>query len=168
MARLRRETTNPNDIASRRWWRDGLSRAILMGVRSTARSKSVPRITRRRLKDYVRQGLRARQIEDRRSVGDIDAATLGAMLDQVFGALPAKGNAGRSRPAPCTRLGRAIDVDLKVPQAVLRFGGPASRARIRISSRPIIVNHILGGGSFSSRLYREVREKRGLVYGVYS
>ena len=31
-----------------------------------------------------------------------------------------------------------------------------------------IVNHILGGGSFSSRLYREVREKRGLAYGVYS
>ena len=29
-----------------------------------------------------------------------------------------------------------------------------------------IVNHILGGGSFSSRLYREVREKRGLAYGV--
>jgi predicted Zn-dependent peptidase len=31
-----------------------------------------------------------------------------------------------------------------------------------------IVNHILGGGSFSSRLYREVREKRGLAYSVYS
>ena len=30
-----------------------------------------------------------------------------------------------------------------------------------------IVNHILGGGSFSSRLYREVREKRGLAYSVY-
>ena len=29
-----------------------------------------------------------------------------------------------------------------------------------------LVNHILGGGSFSSRLYREVREKRGLAYGV--
>ena len=30
-----------------------------------------------------------------------------------------------------------------------------------------IVNHILGGGSFSSRLYQEVREKRGLAYSVY-
>jgi zinc protease len=29
-----------------------------------------------------------------------------------------------------------------------------------------IVNHILAGGSFSSRLYTEVREKRGLAYGV--
>ena len=31
-----------------------------------------------------------------------------------------------------------------------------------------VVNHILGGGSFTSRLYDEVREKRGLAYGVYS
>ena len=30
------------------------------------------------------------------------------------------------------------------------------------------MNHILGGGSFSSRLYREVREERGLAYSVYS
>ena len=27
---------------------------------------------------------------------------------------------------------------------------------------------MLGGGSFNSRLYEEVREKRGLAYGVYS
>jgi len=31
-----------------------------------------------------------------------------------------------------------------------------------------LVNYVLGGGSFSSRLYEEVREKRGLAYGVYS
>src|SRR5262249_57474477 len=34
--------------------------------------------------------------------------------------------------------------------------------------RAYVVNDILGGGSFSSRLYREVREKRGLAYGIYS
>ncbi len=32
----------------------------------------------------------------------------------------------------------------------------------------MVVNHILGGGSFTSRLFQEVREKRGLTYSVYS
>jgi zinc protease len=31
-----------------------------------------------------------------------------------------------------------------------------------------LVNHILGGGTFSSRLYSEIREKRGLTYGIGS
>ncbi len=32
----------------------------------------------------------------------------------------------------------------------------------------MVVNHILGGGAFTSRLFQEVREKRGLTYSVYS
>jgi zinc protease len=31
-----------------------------------------------------------------------------------------------------------------------------------------LANHILGGGGFTSRLMREIREQRGLTYGVYS
>ncbi|MEL6873805.1 MAG: insulinase family protein, partial [Pseudomonadota bacterium] len=31
-----------------------------------------------------------------------------------------------------------------------------------------VMNHILGGGGFASRLMEEVREKRGLAYSVYS
>ena len=101
-------------------------------------------------------------------VGDIDAETLGELLDRVFGALPAKGDsrAGRRR-RDARRLGRRIVVDLDVPQAVVTLRRRrASRARIRISWPAYVVNHILGGGSFSSRLYEEVREKRGLAYGV--
>ncbi|MDQ6980320.1 MAG: pitrilysin family protein [Ghiorsea sp.] len=32
----------------------------------------------------------------------------------------------------------------------------------------LVLNHMLGGGGFGSRLMEEIREKRGLVYGVYS
>ncbi len=57
-------------------------------------------------------------------------------------------------------------IGLDVPQAVVTFGGPGLARNDPDFMAGYIVNHILGGGSFSSRLYREVREKRGLAYGV--
>ncbi len=63
-------------------------------------------------------------------------------------------------------LGRRIDVSLDVPQSVVDFGGPGIARQDPDFMAAYVVNHILGGGTFSSRLYQEVREKRGLVYGV--
>jgi zinc protease len=63
-------------------------------------------------------------------------------------------------------LGRRTVVDLAVPQAVISFGGPGLARKHPDFMAAFVVNHILGGGSFTSRLYQEVREKRGLAYGV--
>jgi len=65
-------------------------------------------------------------------------------------------------------LGRRNVVDLDVPQAVVTYGGPGLARKDPDFMAGYIVNHILGGGSFSSRLYKEVREKRGLAYGVFN
>ena len=53
-----------------------------------------------------------------------------------------------------------------MPQAVVTFGGQGIARNDPDFMAAYIVNHILGGGSFTSRLYQEVREKRGLAYGV--
>ena len=53
-----------------------------------------------------------------------------------------------------------------LPQTVINFGGPGIGRHDPDFMAAYIVNHILGGGSFSSRLYREVREVRGLAYGI--
>ncbi len=53
-----------------------------------------------------------------------------------------------------------------MPQTVVDFGGPGIARNDPDFMAAYVVNHILGGGSFSSRLYQEVREKRGLVYSV--
>ncbi|MCC6890418.1 MAG: insulinase family protein, partial [Hyphomicrobiales bacterium] len=101
-------------------------------------------------------------------VGDIDAASLGTVLDRVFGALPAKADL---RPVPQANLasvGKTLHVELDVPQTVVNFGGAGIARKDPDFIPAFIVNHILGGGSFSSRLYSEVREKRGLAYSVYS
>ena len=102
-------------------------------------------------------------------VGDIDAETLAGMLDQVFGALAAKADARRRSPTPSRQWARRREViEMAVPQSVAQFGLAPSRARTTISSPPIILNYIIGGGGFSSRLMEEVREKRGLAYSVHS
>ncbi|MGE3146996.1 MAG: M16 family metallopeptidase [Pseudorhodoplanes sp.] len=163
---LRRETTNPNDIASRTWWRLGFPDHPY-GRPLNGTLESVPGITRDDLTEYMRRVF-ARDRLKIGVVGDIDAATLAPLLDRIFGALPAKAD---PRPVPPARLGavgQKVFVELDVPQTVLSFGGLGIARKDPDFIPAFVVNHILGGGSFSSRLYREVREKRGLAYSVYS
>jgi zinc protease len=165
-ARLTRETTSPNDIAGKRWWSTAFPDHPY-GRPVSGTLESVPRIGIDDLRDYTRRVF-ARDNLKIAVVGDIDAAAVGAFLDKVFGALPAKADltpVGAARPEG---LGRRIVVELDVPQAAVTFGGPGIARKDPDFMAAYIVNHILGGGSFSSRLYREVREKRGLAYSVYS
>jgi zinc protease len=101
-------------------------------------------------------------------VGDIDAAALGKLLDNVFGALPAK--AALSPVASTEAKAKAGEklkiIDMNVPQSVARFGLPAMGRSDKDFMAAFVLNTILGGSSFTSRLYQEVREKRGLAYGV--
>ena len=101
-------------------------------------------------------------------VGDIDAPTLAPLLDATFGDLPAKsGFAALNGVAP--RSGPAFRaIAMNVPQTALRFGFKGLERDDPDFVAAYIMNHILGGGSFSSRLYSEVREKRGLSYSVSS
>jgi zinc protease len=163
---LRRETTNPNDIGSRLWWRTAFPEHPY-GRPTNGTLESVPTLTRDDLRDYTRRVF-ARDRLKIAVVGDIDAKTLGPVLDNIFGALPAK---SELQPVPTTKMdsvGKKLFVPLDVPQAVVNFGGVGIPRKDPDFIPAYIVNHILGGGSFSSRLYREVREKRGLAYSVYS
>ncbi len=163
---LRRETTNPNDIGNRLWWRTAFPDHPY-GRPLNGTLESVPLLSRDDLVGYTKRVF-ARDKLKIGVVGDIDAATLGPLLDKVFGALPAKGDRVAVSPVRMDAAGRRVFVDLKVPQAVLNFGGAGIARKDPDFIPAFIVNHIMGGGSFSSRLYKEVREKRGLVYGVYT
>lgn len=102
-------------------------------------------------------------------VGDIAADELAKRLDQIFGALPAGApRALPAEPVPLQGLGKTHVVDLDVPQTVLRFVGPGLMRRDPDFITASVLNHILGGSAFTSRLFLEVREKRGLAYGVSS
>ena len=81
--------------------------------------------------------------------------------------MPAKAELATVASVSPQGLGRRIVIKLDVPQAVVAFGGAGIARKDPDFMAAYIVNHILGGGAFSSRLYQEVREKRGLAYSVY-
>jgi zinc protease len=164
MARLRRETLNPNDMASRNWWATAFP-GHPYGLPVNGTLESVPTITIDDLKSYTRRAL-ARDNVKIAIVGDIDAETAGKLIDRTFGALPEKADLKPVAPAVPQGLGRRIVIPLDVPQAVVNYGRLGIARSDPDFMAAYIVNHILGGGAFSSRLYAEVREKRGLAYGI--
>lgn len=101
------------------------------------------------------------------AVGDITPEALGAMLDTLLGDLPATG-APMPGPAPMNLTGGTSVVDFDTPQSVVVFGAPGIKRHDPDFFPAYVLNQIVGGSGFSSRLMIEVREKRGLTYGAYS
>ncbi len=161
---LRRETVSPTDLASRNWWATAFP-GHPYGRPVEGTLESLPRITVEELRSYSTRVL-ARDTLKVAIVGDVDAQTAGTLLDRTFGSLPARASLDPVSRVAAQGLGRRIVVKLDVPQAAVSFGGPGVSRNDPDFMAAYIVNHILGGGSFSSRLYREVREKRGLAYGI--
>jgi zinc protease len=162
---LKRELKSPTDLAALRWWSTAFA-GHPYGLPVGGTLETVPTITIGDLKAYADRVLTRDNLKVA-IVGDIDAAAAKAMLDRVFGALPAKGQLTALQPTLVQGLGQRINVDLDVPQTVIDFGGTGIARNDPDFFAAYLVNDILGGGSFSSRLYREVRLKRGLVYSVY-
>ena len=100
-------------------------------------------------------------------VGDITPEELGPMLDSLLGDLPETG-APMPPMADVSLPGGMTVVDFPVPQSVALFGQKGISQSDPDFFAALILNQVLGGGGFQSRLMDEVREKRGLTYGVYS
>ena len=128
-------------------------------------TESVIAITTDDLRDYFGRMI-ARNNLKIAVVGAIDAETLSAMLDEVFGDLPVKANFnGVADVEPA--VGREITVPMAIPQTIIQIAGKGLKRDDPDFIPASIAAYILGGGSFSSRLYDEIREKRGLAYSIY-
>jgi len=163
---LRRANMSPNELASDRWWATAFAgHPYAQPPRGTL--EAVPAITVADLKTFTRNVF-ARDTLKVGIVGNIDAATAGKLIDRVFGTLPAHGALSPVANASPQGLGQKIAIDLDVPQSVLMIGGAGILRKDPDFVAAFVLNHILGGSAFSSRLYKEVREARGLAYSVYS
>jgi zinc protease len=100
-------------------------------------------------------------------VGAIDAETLKQELDWLFGDLPAK---AELTPVPDVepQLDQTVRIDYPLPQTSLQLAYRGIARDDPDFFPALLMNHVLGGGTFTSRLFEEVREKRGLAYGVGS
>lgn len=100
-------------------------------------------------------------------VGDIDAAELSRQLDKAFGALPANPPLPEPPEWNAEMKRRTIVIERPVPQSTVQIVMPGIARNDKDWYAAFVMNHILGGG-LGSRLTTEVREKRGLTYGVSS
>ena len=163
---IRRGSENPRRIANRTLM-ETLFPDHPYGRTSRGTLESVPRIKNVDLKFFVKQRL-ARNNLVIGVVGDITPAQLSDILDDVFGGLPGEASSWKLPTTKAAPANRTIIVGKNIPQSIIRFGHGAVKRDDPDFYAAYVMNYILGGGGFESRLYAEVREKRGLAYSAYS
>ena len=163
---LRRRSTDANSLASERWFQIAFPNHPY-GRPVDGTLTSVPTITRDDLKTFAKRNL-ARSNLRVAVVGDISPEDLGKELDRVFGALPAKADLVPVADVAPKGIGTVEVIPLDVPQSVMLMGTGGLERKDKDFIPAFVLNHILGGSAFSSRLFKEVREARGLAYSVYS
>jgi len=166
LAELSRSSTNPNEIANRRFWATAFPDHPY-GRPSKGTPETVSTITADDLKTYVKSVFAREQLTVG-IVGDLSAEAAGKLIDRVFGDLPGKPMLAPVPGRAIQGLGERIVINLDVPQTVINFGGPGVARDDSDFMAAYIVNHIYGAGTHTSRLYNEVREKRGLAYSIRS
>jgi zinc protease len=155
----------PNALAGKIWWRMNFpgspySRPLL------GTAKTVGAITIDDLKAYPAARFGRDQLKIA-VVGDLTPDELKPLLDKTFGGLPAKVT---EPPAPAEAFpvagGKLLLVKKPVPQSIVLFGQPGLPIGDKDYYTLLVLNNILGGGTFSTRLELAVREDKGLAYSI--
>jgi zinc protease len=102
------------------------------------------------------------------AVGDIDETELGRLLDRAFGSLPLGAPPLLPPEWQPPAKPRTVVVERSVPQSTALMALPGIARDDPDWYGALTLNHILGGSGQQSRLFSEVREKRGLAYGASS
>ena len=159
----RRSLTSPDALAYRNWFE------IAYGDHPYGRStngtpESVAEIEQADVDGFLAQVLTRRGLTVG-VAGDIDPASLAVLLDEAFGGLPDHAPPADIPPAPTPPPGLAL-IPHPSQQSVVVFGHAGIAREDPDWYAALVVTQILGGSTFTSRLGEEVREKRGLAYGI--
>jgi zinc protease len=164
IAGIRYQMNDPGVMATKRYFAEGFGGHIY-GLPNSGTQDSVAAITRDDL-TTMHGRLIARDRLKVAVVGALGADDVSRLVDAIFGGLPGKADLTPVPKVTLAGLGTRHVVDLDVPQSVIRFGMNGVSWSDPDFTAAFVLNHILGGGAFTSRLFQEVREKRGLAYSV--
>ena len=164
-ASLRRSLQDPQTIASRTWWATSFPDHPY-GRSGDGTLESVAAVTAEDLHGFA-DAVLTREDLVVGAVGDISAEELGTLLDTVFGGLPETSGVQPVEDTVPVHDGETIVVDLSIPQSVVVFGQAGIDREDPDWFTANLLNRVMAGG-FGSRLMEEIREKRGLVYGVWA
>ena len=166
IADLARRSARPGYIASRTFWRAAFPKHPY-GRPGRGTPQTIKTIGKADFQNYVKSRI-ARNALVIGVTGDVAPDELAGLLNTTFAGLPAQAaKANVARVTPATK-GRLTVIQRPFPQSMVIFGQPGPARSDKDFYAAYVMNHILGGGSFSSRLYTEIREKRGLAYSVRS
>lgn len=163
LSSLRADEKDPSTIASERFERLAFGDHPY-GSSGDGTIETVTALTR----DDVVAAHKAALARDRvfvAAAGDITAAELGVLLDRLLGDLPATG-APQLAEAPWLLPPGVTVQDFPSPQSTVFFGQRGIPRDHPDFFPAFVLNEMLGGGRFTARLMTEVREKRGLTYGI--
>jgi zinc protease len=161
---LAEEASDPASVASKAWFANALAgHPYARPANGTA--ASLKTITRDDLVKFHNDHIGRDRLKIA-AVGPIDAKTLARLLDETFGGLTVLGPVPAIAPMKLLAASKIQIIKRDNPQSVVEFGAPGVTFADKDFMPAYVMNHILGGGGFASRLMDEIREKRGLTYGI--
>lgn len=159
-----RARTSPGSIANNRFMAIAFP-GHPYGRPAQASAESLERLTADDFSAYVKSVLARRNLVIG-VVGDIAPEELKRLLDLSFGKLPLEPQLDLPGKTVPQVVPKPVVVPYANPQSIVLFGAPGLLREDPDYYAATVLNYVLGGGSFSSRLMEEIREKRGLVYSV--
>ena len=162
---LMREKEDPHTVAARALF-GGLFPNHPYGRPSDGTEETVTGLTVKDMRAFIRERFGRNNLIVG-VAGDVTPEPLGKLLDETFSELPTKSAPWRLTDVEPVFSGKTQVINRNVPQSTIIFADAGLKREDPDFYNALVMNHILGGGSFTSRLYTEVREKRGLAYSIY-
>ena len=165
-AALRQEEEDPRYVAGR-----ALEETIF-GTHPYAQPtggthEGIDALTREDLTDYLSKHVTQQNLQ-MAVVGDVSADELKTLISTSLATLPVTYGGAAIAAVDIHAAGQTDTVRRSIPQSVVLFAGPGIARNDPDFYTAFVLNHLLGGGTLTSKIGDEIREKRGLAYYAYT